>query len=93
LLVAKWVYIVKFHLDGSFERLKARLVAKGYIQTYGIDYDDTFSLVAKISSIRVFISLATNLDWPLFQLDVKNALLHGYLCEEVYMEQPHGFFA
>jgi hypothetical protein len=69
------------------------MVAKGYTQMYGINYDGTFSPVAKISSIRVLISIATNLDWPLFQLNVNNAFLHGDLSEEVYMEQPPGFVA
>jgi hypothetical protein len=68
----KWVHTVKY-LDGSVNCLKAQLVAKGYTQTYGVDYDETFSLVAKISSARVLVSLAANLDWPLYQLDVKNA--------------------
>jgi hypothetical protein len=69
----KWVYTVKFNPNGLVERLKARLVAKGYIQTYGFDFDETFSLVAKISSVCFLISLAANLNWPLFQLDIKNA--------------------
>jgi hypothetical protein len=89
----KWVYIVKFNPGGSVELLKARLVAKVYTQTYGIDYDETFSQVAKISSVNILISLAANLNWPLFQLDAKNAFLLGDLHEEVYMEQPPRFVA
>ena len=83
----------EYFSDGTFERYKARLVAKGYTQTYGIDYAETFSHVAKIGSVCIFISLATNLGWPLYRLDVKNAFLHGDLQEEVYMEQPFGFVA
>jgi hypothetical protein len=65
--------------------LKAQLIAKGYTQTYGIDHNETSSPITKISSIHVLISLAANLNCPLFQLHVKNAFLHGNLHEEVYM--------
>ena len=60
-------------------------MAKGFTQTYGLDYTETFSPVAKLNSIRIIISLVANLDWPLHQLDVKNAFLHGDLTETVYM--------
>ena len=87
----RWVFIVKVNPDGSIARLKARLIAKGYAQTYGVDYSDTFFPVAKLSFIRLFISLAATHGWDLHQLDIKNAFLHGDLAEEVYMEQPPRF--
>uniref|UniRef100_A0A2N9ERL8 Integrase catalytic domain-containing protein n=1 Tax=Fagus sylvatica TaxID=28930 RepID=A0A2N9ERL8_FAGSY len=87
----RWVFTIKQNPDGTVDRLKARLVAKGFTQTYGLDYTETFSPVAKLNSIRIIISLAANLDWPLHQLDVKNAFLHGDLTETIYMTQPPGF--
>lgn len=76
-------YIVKQYMS--------RLVAKAYLQTYGVDYQETFTVVAKINSIHILISIATNQGWLLLQLDVKNAFLHRDLKEEIHMRWPLGF--
>lgn len=82
---SKWVCKTTYKPYGSVDRLKSRLVIKGDDQREGKAYKHTFSPVAKLSSVRVLIALATAYKWPLHQLDVNHAFLHGFLDEEIYM--------
>ncbi|KAL6323545.1 hypothetical protein AAG906_039125 [Vitis piasezkii] len=87
----RWVYRVKQEEHTSQLSYKARLVVKGFNQKKGIDFDEIFSPVVKMSSIRVVLGLAASLDLEIQQMDVKIAFLHGDLDKEIYMEQPEGF--
>ncbi|KAI3780426.1 hypothetical protein L2E82_10407 [Cichorium intybus] len=86
-----WLFKKKLNADGSLSRYKACLVANGRSQRPDIDCDETFSLVVKPATIRTVLTIAVTHKWPIRQLDVKNAFLHGNLQETVYMHQPPGY--
>ena len=87
----KWVYKIKTRPDRSIERHKAQLVAQEFSQQYELDYDETFSSMARITTIQVLLALAASKDRKLWQMDVKNVFLHRELDREIYMIQPRGF--
>ena len=75
------------------ETYKARLVAKGYNQKAGIDYEETFSLVAMLKSIRILLSITAHYDYKIWQMDVKIVFLNGHIQEEIFMDQLEGFIS
>jgi hypothetical protein len=90
-VTGKWIFRHKLNADGSLARYKARWVVRGFTQQARVDYGETFSPVVKPATIRVVLALATSQNWPINQLDVQNAFLHGNLHETVYSQQPSGF--
>jgi hypothetical protein len=87
----KWVFKKKLKPDGTIDKYKARLVAKGYAQKKSEDFFDTYSPVAKLTTIHILLSLAASHSLLIHQMDVKTAFLNGELEEEIYMTQPDGF--
>jgi hypothetical protein len=90
-VTSRWLYKLKHAADGSIEKYKSRFVARGFSQVEGVDYDETFALVARYTSIRAVISIAAEMGWKIHQMDVKTAFLNGLIEEEVYIEKPLGF--
>jgi hypothetical protein len=91
LVRCRWVYRTKSVADGQIIKYKARLVAKIFQQVHGIDYDETFTPVVKMDSIRLELAIPVAKGWEVHQMDMKNAFIHDDLSEEIYMEHPQGF--
>nr|GEV80407.1 retrovirus-related Pol polyprotein from transposon TNT 1-94 [Tanacetum cinerariifolium] len=90
-ITLKWIYKVKLDELGGILKNKARLVARGYRQEEGIDFEESFTLVARLDAIRIFLAYAAHKNMVVYQMDVKTAFLNGNMREEVYVSQPDGF--
>ena len=89
-LSTKWVFKFKTNADGS-RRYMARLVVRGFEQREGIDFEETFAPVAKFTTVRMMLALATHFDWKVEQMEVKTAFLYPEIKEEVYIKMPEGY--
>ena len=87
---SRWLYKIKHGVDGSIEKYKAIFVSRGFSQKEEVDYDETFAPVARYTSIRLIIAIASTMGWKLHQMDVKTAFLNGIIEEEVYIKQLEG---
>ena len=87
----RWVFKNKLNANGIIVRNKARLVVKGYIQEFGVDFEESYTPVARLEAVRLLLACAASRKIKLYQMDVKNTFLNGYVNEEVYVDQPPGF--
>jgi hypothetical protein len=87
----KWVFKKKTVKDGNVHIYKTRLVVEGFKQIHGIDYDETFSPITMLKSVRILLAITAYFDYGIWQMDVKTAFLNGNLTEDVYMTQPEDF--
>ena len=90
-IITKWIFKNKFSEHGHMARNKAILVCKGYAQVEGVDFEETFTPVARLETIMIFLAFACYKYFEVYQMDVKYAFLNGELEEEVYVQQPEGF--
>jgi hypothetical protein len=90
-ITSNWVFTHKLHVDGTLDRYKARWVLRGFTQRPEVDYDETFSLAVNPATVHTVLATAVSRDWPIQQLNVKNAFLHGTLSEIVFCCQSTGF--
>lgn len=91
LVTSRWIYKIKYAADGSIEKYKVRFMARGFSQKEGVDYEETFSPITKYASIKEVISIYSEMEWRIHQMDVNIYFLNGVIEEEVYIDQPRVF--
>ena len=85
-VTSRWIYKIKHVADGSIDKFKAPFVVRGFSQVEGFDYEETFALIARYTSIRSIIPIAAEMGWKIHQMDVKTTFLNGFIQEEIYIE-------